>query len=108
MFAPGVAVTCTTALTAYPLQTAHKLVKSIRIQPAIGNTGILSIGGTTLDLAQAPPVGVTAQLQPPLLGTPTPIFELYENDVPNGIDLAEFFVASTQDGDIVFWSFNEQ
>ena len=110
MVSPGTALTLTSQNVSYQLQAAHKLAKSIRIQPALTNTGILTIGNSTLDMSGGtiPPPGVIAQLQPPQAGQPTPVFELYENDVPNGIDLANFYCSSSQDGDVVFWSYNEQ
>lgn len=105
MFSPGTPKILTTADTAYQLSTVHKLVKSIIIQPSANNQGILYIGDSTL--VPSLNTGIARQIPKP---APDKIeaFELKENDVPNGIDLYEFFCSSTVDGDIVFWSWNEQ
>lgn len=108
-FIPATAVTATVALTAYGIITVgtHKLAKSFWIQPKFDNSGVTFIGDSTLDLTTTPYTGVIKQLPKPSVDS-IPEFHYTEVDVPNGIDLGELRVASTQAGDIYIISYNEQ
>ncbi len=105
MMTAGAPVTLAVSNTAYQLSAVHKLVKTIRIQPKATNTGIMSIGDSTL--AAATPLGIAAQLPAPA-ATEIQSYELTEVDAPNGIDVFNFWVSSTVGGDIALWSYNEQ
>lgn len=102
---PGVAVTCVSANVAYPIFSGHKLVKTLMIQPKYTNGGVGFVGGSTLD--PTTDTGIMKQLQQPAVAS-IPSFDLTENDAPNGLDLGNFYVCSTQAGDIFYYSYNEQ
>jgi hypothetical protein len=102
---PGTAVTCTVANTAYPIYSGHKLVKTLIIQPKYTNQGIGFVGDSTL--SPTTDIGVMKQLEQPS-NTFIPNFTLTEHDAPNGLDLGNFQVSSTNAGDIFYFSYNEQ
>ena len=102
---PGVFVTCTVANQAYPIFNGHKLVKTLLIQPKYVNSGVTFIGDSTL--SPTTDVGIMKQLQQPD-ALNIPAFELTEYDAPNGLNLGNFYVASSQAGDIIYYSYNEQ
>lgn len=103
----GTAVTMAVADTAYPLITAgtHKLVKRVVIQGKSGNTGVLSVGISTLKPTTN--TGIIKQLAPPS-STLIQTFDFSENDAPNGLDLADLFVSTTNAGDKAVFGYNEQ
>lgn len=106
MVSAGTPVTCTVGATAYPLSAVNKLVKTLKIQGLVGHAaGTISIGNASLNTTTG--AGVFTQLA---IQTANVIekFELTEVDAPNGINLADFYAASSNAGDIVIFSYNEQ
>lgn len=109
----GIFIATPIAGQAYPISlvdytTGHHLVKQLVIQPYYNNQGTGFVGTPTMTPLSTPPVGVYKQLPIP---TPTtiPEFAIDEKDVPNGLDLFEFAVASSaggSDGFVLYW--NEQ
>lgn len=105
MLTAGTAVVCTTALTKYPISAVNKLCNRLVIQPKNSNGGIGFVGGSNLD--PTTDVGIVRQFSVP---TPTNIetFEDTEIESPNGINLGDYYVASTQDGDVFYFGFSER
>ena len=105
MIVAGTPVTCTIANTAYQLTATNISVKTMFVQPRYDNAGVLFIGNSTL--APATNVGVYGQLQVP---SPTniPTYRPSETESQNGLQASTFWVASTQAGDIVLWSYDQQ
>jgi hypothetical protein len=106
MITPGSPVTCAVANTSYPLSSTNKLIKTLKIQGLVAaHAGVISIGISAMVAATG--VGVMAQLRIPTTNLGEK-FELTEMDVPNGQNLADFFVQSSNAGDIVIFSYVEQ
>jgi hypothetical protein len=104
---PGAPVTVTVAGTAYPIFNGHKLVKRLFIQPFYQNGGVGFVGDSTLAPNAATPTGIMQQLPTPS-PSQIPTFDVSETEAPNGLDLGNFYVSSTQANDIFIFSYDEQ
>jgi hypothetical protein len=104
---PGATVTATVSNTAYPLIAAgtHKLVKTLYIQPKYNNTGVGFVGDSTLNPSSD--TGIDKQFAIPAANA-LQDYQITEAEAPNGIDLGNFYVASTVGGDKFYWSYDER
>jgi hypothetical protein len=106
MITPGTPVTCAVANTSYPLSSTNKLIKILKVQGLVGHqAGVVSIGIAAMVASTG--VGVMAQLNIPTANLAEK-FDLTEMDAPNGQNLADYFVQSSNAGDIVIFSYVEQ
>ncbi len=105
MIVAGAPVTCTAADTAYQLSTTTLLVKTVYIQPKFSNAGVIYVGNSTL--VPSTDTGIYQQLQVPAPNA-IPLFTSSETESQNGLNLSRFWVASSQAGDVVYWSYDQQ
>ncbi len=99
-------MTLTNSDTAYQLSPLNKTVNRIIIQGKSGNTGVLSIGVAST-LKPSTSTGIIKQLAPPN-ATLIQTFEVTEDESPNGCNPANFWLSSTNGGDIVVWGYDER
>lgn len=98
-------VTCVAADTPYPIPADHrKNVHTVAFQQKHSNTGRAYIGKSTLQ--PSTDTGIIGYMAVPA-ATSAPGYGLGEENAPNGVDLSQIFVASSQAGDIVYGSYDE-
>lgn len=105
MIVAGAAITCTVADTAYQLSATTLLVKGLHVQQRYDNAGVVFVGDSTLKPSTN--TGVYAELEVPAT-TKIPSYDPSEIGSQNGLNVSAFWVASTQAGDVVYWSYDQQ
>lgn len=102
-------ITCLSAGTRTRLtstQTGDKInnfpCQRVRIEGVVANTGAVTVGDSTV--VASTQVGAAGVLVKPAATGPVSVFDLDSNNVPNGLNLADFYIDVATGGDKVLVS----